>query len=63
MDAQMGSPDFWNNNERAQAHISKLNVLKRAVLPVVDFHKRLGDVDVMVEQSPLVDVTIPGYPA
>jgi len=49
MDAQMGAPDFWNNNERAQAHISKLNVLKRAVLPVVDFHKRLGDVDVMVE--------------
>jgi peptide chain release factor 2 len=49
MDAQMGSPDFWNNNERAQAHIAKLNVLKRSVLPVVDFHKRLGDVDVMVE--------------
>ena len=49
MDAQMGSPDFWNNNERAQAHIAKLNALKRSVLPVVDFHKRLGDVDVMVE--------------
>ena len=49
MDAQMGSPDFWNSQEKAQQHIAKLNSLKRAVLPVVDFHKKLGDVDVMVE--------------
>ena len=49
MDAQMGSPDFWNSQEKAQQHIAKLNSLKRAVLPVVDFHRKLGDVDVMVE--------------
>jgi peptide chain release factor 2 len=49
MEAQMGAPDFWNSQERAQAHIAKLNGLKRSVLPVADFHKRLGDVDVMVE--------------
>jgi len=49
MEAQMGSPDFWNNQEKAQQHIAKLNGLKRAALPVVDYVKRLGDVDVMVE--------------
>lgn len=45
----MGAPGFWDNNDRAQKHIAKLNGLKRAVLPVVDFHRKLGDVDVMLE--------------
>ena len=49
MEAQQGDPDFWNNNERAQKHIAKLNSLKKAVLPVVAFHKRVEDLDVMVE--------------
>ena len=49
MEAQMGAPEFWDNNDRAQKHIAKLNGLKRAVLPVVDFHKKLADVDVMIE--------------
>lgn len=49
MEAQQGDPDFWNNNERAQKHIAKLNGLKKAVLPVVAFHKRVEDLDVMVE--------------
>ena len=49
MDAQMGAPGFWDNNERAQKHIGKLNALKRAVLPVVAFKKRVDDVAVMVE--------------
>lgn len=49
MEAQQGSPDFWNNNERAQKHIAKLNGLKKAVLPVVAFHKRVEDLGVMVE--------------
>jgi peptide chain release factor 2 len=49
MDAQQGAPDFWNNNERAQKHIAKLNGLKKAVLPVVAFQKKLDDVGVMVE--------------
>ena len=35
MDAQMAEPGFWDNNDRAQKHIAKLNGLKRAVLPVV----------------------------
>ncbi len=49
----MGSPEFWDHNERAQKHIAKLNGLKRAVVPVVDYRKKLADVDVMIE---LIDV-------
>jgi peptide chain release factor 2 len=49
MEAQMGAPGFWDNNERAQKHIAKLNGLKRSVLPVVAFQKRVDDVGVMME--------------
>jgi peptide chain release factor 2 len=49
MEAQMGAPTFWDNNERAQKHIAKLNGLKKAVLPVVAFQKKVDDVGVMVE--------------
>jgi len=49
MDAEMGAPNFWDNNERAQKHIAKLNILKRSILPVVAFQKRVDDLDVMVE--------------
>jgi peptide chain release factor 2 len=49
MEAQMGDPGFWGNNERAQSHIAKLNALKRAVLPVVAFQKKVDDASVMVE--------------
>ena len=49
MDAQMGSPDFWNSNERAQKHIVKLNGLKKAVLPVVAFQKKIDEIAVMQE--------------
>jgi len=45
----MGEPGFWDNNERAQKHIAKLNVLKRAVLPVVAFQRKVEDTSVMVE--------------
>ncbi|HXN36089.1 MAG TPA: peptide chain release factor 2 [Opitutaceae bacterium] len=49
MDAQMGEPGFWGNNERAQKHIAQLNVLKRAVLPVIAFQKKVEDAGVMAE--------------
>lgn len=49
LEAQMGAPDFWDNNERAQRHIGKVNGLKRAVLPVVAFRKRIDDLDAMKE--------------
>ena len=49
MDAQMGAPGFWDSNERAQKHIAKLNSLKKSVLPVVAFQKKVDDVGVMLE--------------
>jgi len=45
----MGAPDFWDHQDKAQKHIAKVNGLKKAVLPVVDFRKKLEDVDVMIE--------------
>ncbi len=45
----MGAPDFWDNNDKAQRHIAKVNGLKKAVLPVVDFRKKIEDIDVMLE--------------
>ena len=45
----MGAATFWDNNERAQKHIAKLNALKKAVLPVVAFQKKVDDVGVMME--------------
>jgi peptide chain release factor 2 len=53
----MGDPAFWDNNERAQKHIAKLNVLKRAVLPVIAFKGKVDDADVMLE---LVGASEPG---
>ena len=49
LDAQMGAPDFWDNNDKAQRHIAKVNGLKKAVLPVVDYRKKNEDIDVMLE--------------
>jgi hypothetical protein len=45
----MGAPTFWDSQEKAQAHIAKLNGLKRAVLPVVAFQKKVDDLGVMLE--------------
>jgi peptide chain release factor 2 len=45
----MGAPDFWDNNDKAQRHIAKVNGLKKAVLPVVDYRKKIEDIDVMLE--------------
>ena len=45
----MGAPTFWDSNDRAQKHIAKLNGLKKAVLPVVAYQKKIDDVAVMVE--------------
>jgi peptide chain release factor 2 len=49
MEAQMGAPDFWNNSEKAQKHIAKLNSLKKTINGLVAFNKRLDDAAVMVE--------------
>ena len=52
----MGAPDFWNNPERAQKHIAKVNGLKKTIGGLVAFHKRLDDVNVMVE---LIEASTP----
>ncbi|HEU5079910.1 MAG TPA: peptide chain release factor 2 [Opitutaceae bacterium] len=49
LEAQMGAPTFWDNQMAAQKHIGKLNTLKRAIAGLVDFNKKLADVDVMLE--------------
>ncbi len=52
----MGAPDFWNNPERAQKHIAAVNGLKKTIGGLVAFHKRLDDVNVMVE---LIEASTP----
>ncbi|HEY4301884.1 MAG TPA: peptide chain release factor 2 [Candidatus Didemnitutus sp.] len=49
MGAEMGRPNFWDNNDRAQKHIAKLNGLKRAIVGVVSFNRKLDDAAVMTE--------------
>jgi peptide chain release factor 2 len=45
----MGAPTFWDNQIGAQKHIAKVNGLKRAIGGLVEFNKKLGDMDVMRE--------------
>ena len=45
----MGAPGFWDNQERAQKHIAKVNGLKRAIAGLLEFNKKLADAGVMVE--------------
>lgn len=56
MEAQMGEPTFWDNSERAQKHIAKLNTLKKTIGGLVAFNKRLDDAAVMVE---LIEMATP----
>ena len=53
----MGAPDFWDNSERAQKHIAKLNSLKRAIGGLVGFNRKLDDAAVMVELIESADPT------
>jgi peptide chain release factor 2 len=56
MEAQMGEPTFWDNNERAQKHIAKLNTLKKTIGGLVAFNKRVEDAAVMIE---LIEMATP----
>jgi peptide chain release factor 2 len=49
MEGQMGDPAFWDNNDKAQKHIGKLNGLKKTIGGLVAFNKKLDDAAVMVE--------------
>ncbi|MDQ5978546.1 MAG: peptide chain release factor 2, partial [Verrucomicrobiota bacterium] len=52
----MGDPAFWDNNERAQKHIAKLNGLKKTIGGLVAFNKKLDDAAVMIE---LIEMATP----
>ena len=52
----MGAPEFWNNPERAQKHIAKLNGLKKTIGGLVAFNKRVDDAAVMIE---LIEMATP----
>ncbi len=56
MEGQMGDPTFWDNNERAQKHIAKLNGLKKTIGGLVAFNKKLDDAAVMIE---LIEMATP----
>jgi peptide chain release factor 2 len=45
----MGAPGFWDNHDRAQNHIAKLNDAKRLIGGIVAYHKKLADLEVMLE--------------
>jgi len=45
----MAAPGFWDNPERAQKHIGKLNGLRRIVAPITAFQRKVDDAAVMVE--------------
>ena len=45
----MGAPDFWNQSDKAQKHIGKLNGLKKMIGGLVAFQRKLDDAAVMVE--------------
>jgi peptide chain release factor 2 len=56
MEAEMGAPAFWDQPDRAQKHIAKVNGLKRIIAGLVAFNKRVDDAAVMVE---LIEASTP----
>jgi peptide chain release factor 2 len=55
MEAQMGAPDFWDSNDRAQKHIAKLNGLKKTVNPVIAYRRKVDDLTVLLEFAEMAD--------
>jgi len=45
----MGAPTFWDNQDRAQKHIAKLNGLKRLVQPLVAFREKVDEAELLLE--------------
>lgn len=45
----MGAADFWNDRNSAQEILSEASRLKRIVAPQIDFQKRLGDLNALLE--------------
>ncbi|MBO5780945.1 MAG: peptide chain release factor 2 [Opitutales bacterium] len=49
LEEKMGAADFWNDRNSAQETLSEASRLKRIVAPQLDFQKRLGDLNALLE--------------
>ncbi|MDX8415566.1 peptide chain release factor 2 [Opitutales bacterium CLA-KB-P66] len=49
LEEKMGAADFWNDRNSAQEILSEASRLKRIVAPQLDFQKRLGDLNALLE--------------
>jgi peptide chain release factor 2 len=59
----MAAPDFWGNQERAQATVAELKGLNALVKPIRELDQSLGDLDAMLEmagEDPSFAEEIPG---
>ena len=45
----MGEQDFWNNQERAQAQVEEVSMLRKKVHPFLELEKRPEDIAILVE--------------
>ncbi len=49
VEGQMAAPDFWNNQEKAQALVEEVGGLRRKVGPFLDLEKRPADLEVLLD--------------
>jgi peptide chain release factor 2 len=45
----MAAPDFWGNQDRAQATIEEVSGLRKKVGPLIELERRIADFDVLIE--------------
>lgn len=45
----MASPDFWNNQEKAQETIDKLQSINRTITPLEELNEKLSDIEALYE--------------
>ena len=51
LEAESAAPDFWNDNQKAQEHLKRLNALKRVVEPWDAVDKEAADYLEMAEMA------------
>jgi peptide chain release factor 2 len=51
IERSMGAPDFWNNQEKAQATVVELKSLKAILKPLDEIEQQIGDLKAMLELS------------
>ncbi|MFC1805856.1 peptide chain release factor 2 [Planctomycetota bacterium] len=49
IEAKMGQPGFWSDQETAQGHMRELKRLKAAIDPQLDFERRATDIEELAE--------------